>query len=80
MSGVGVNFRAYWSDPVWRGLRVITIVTATATIAILIVYLLVGKSWLNVLAVAVIVNVGLNLALVIRSLMVRAKLRRPPEP
>jgi hypothetical protein len=44
------------------------------------VYLLVGKSWLNVLAVAVIVNVGLNLALVIRSLMVRAKLRRPPEP
>jgi hypothetical protein len=74
-----VNFREYWSDPLWRGLRVITIVTATATIAILIVYLVVGKSWLDALAAAVIANVGLNIALVIRSLIVRSKLRRPPE-
>jgi hypothetical protein len=80
MSGVGVNFRAYWSDPLWRGLRVITIVTATATVAILIVYLVVGKSWLDALVAAVIANVGLNLALVIRSLIVRAKLRRTREP
>jgi hypothetical protein len=79
MSGAVVNFRAYWSDPMWRGLRVITIVTATATIAILIVYLVVGKSWLYALIGAVIANVGLNLALVIRSLIVRAKLRRPPD-
>jgi hypothetical protein len=75
-----VNFRAYWSDPLWRGLRVITIVTATATVAILIVYLVVGKSWLDALVTAVIANVGLNLALVIRSLIVRAKLRRTREP
>lgn len=74
-----MNFRAYWSDPMWRGLRVITIVTATATIAILVVYLVVGKSWLDALIAAVIANVGLNIALVIRSLVVRAKLRRPPE-
>jgi hypothetical protein len=75
-----VNFRAYWSDPLWRGLRVITIVTASATVAILIVYLVVGKSWLDALVAAVIANVGLNLALVIRSLIVRAKLRRTREP
>lgn len=75
-----MNFRAYWSDPLWRGLRVITIVTATATVAILIVYLVVGKSWLDALVAAVIANVGLNLALVIRSLIVRAKLRRTREP
>jgi hypothetical protein len=68
-----VNFREYWSDPIWRGLRVVTIVTATATIAILIVYLVVGKSWQVPLAVAVIANVGLNVALVIRSLVVRSR-------
>jgi hypothetical protein len=71
-----MNFRAYWSDPLWRGLRVVTIVTATATIAILIVYLVVGRSWLDALAGAVIANVGLNVALVIRTLVVRAKRRR----
>lgn len=71
-----MNFRAYWSDPLWRGLRVITIVTATATVAILIVYLVVGRSWLDALAAAVIANVGLNVALVIRTLVVRAKRRR----
>jgi hypothetical protein len=74
-----VNFRGYWSDPIWRGLRVVTIVTATSTVAILIVYLVVGKSWLVPLVAAVIANVGLNLALVIRSLIVRARLRHPPE-
>ena len=71
-----MNFRAYWSDPLWRGLRVITIVTATATVAILIVYLVVGRSWLDALAAAVIANVGINVALVIRTLVVRAKRRR----
>jgi hypothetical protein len=74
-----VNFRAYWSDPVWRGLRVVTFVTATSTIAVLIMYLVVGKSWLVPLAALVIANVGLNLALVIRSLIVRSRLRHPPE-
>jgi hypothetical protein len=74
-----VNLRGYWSDPLWRGLRVVTIVTATSTIAVLIVYLVEGKSWLVPLAALVIANVGLNLALVIRSLIVRARLRHPPE-
>jgi hypothetical protein len=74
-----VNFREYWSDPIWRGLRVVTIVTVIATIAILIVYLVVGKSWLVPLAAAVIANVGLNLALVMRSLIVRARLRHRDE-
>jgi hypothetical protein len=42
-------------------------------------YLVVGKSWLVPLAALVIANVGLNLALVIRSLIVRSRLRHPPE-
>lgn len=74
-----MSFRAYCSDPIWRGLRVVTIVTATATVAVLIVYLVAGRSWLVPLAAAVIANVGLNVALVIRSLIVRARLHRPPE-
>jgi hypothetical protein len=75
-----VNFRAYWSDPWWRGLRVITIVTASATIVLLIGFLVEGKSWLVPLVAAVIANVGLNLAFVIRSLIVRTRLRRSPGP
>jgi hypothetical protein len=74
-----VNFRGYWSDPIWRGLRVATIVTVTATIVVLVVYLVVGTSWLVPLAAMVIANVGLNLALVIRSLIVRSRLRHPHE-
>jgi hypothetical protein len=71
-----VIFRAYWSDPLWRGLRVVTIVTATATIVVLIGYLVGGKSWLVPLVAMVIANGGLNIALVIRSLIVRTGLRR----
>ena len=74
-----MNFRLYWSDPLWRGLRVVTIVTATATIVILIGYFAVGKSWLDALIAVVIANVALNIALVIRSLIVRTRLRRSRE-
>lgn len=74
-----MSFCAYWSVPIWRGLRVSTIVTATATVAVLIVYLVAGRSWLVRLAGAVITNVGLNVALMIRSLIVRVRLHRPPE-
>jgi uncharacterized membrane-anchored protein len=73
-----MNFRAYWSDPLWRALRVITIVTATATIVLLIGYLVGGRSWLGALIAAVIANVVVNLAFVIRSLVVRSRLRRKP--
>jgi hypothetical protein len=74
-----MNFRSYWSDPLWRGLRVVTIVTAVATITVLIGYVVAGKSWLDALIAMVITNVGLNIALVIRSLIVRARLRRSHE-
>jgi hypothetical protein len=70
-----VFLRLYWFDPMWRGLRIVTLVTATATIVILVAYLAGEKSWLVALTVAVVANVGFNLALVIRSLIVRAKKR-----
>jgi hypothetical protein len=69
-------FRSYWADPIWKVLRIITFVTATTTLIILGIYLSGQKSWLDTLAVAVIVNVVLNVALLIRTLIYRGQLRR----
>lgn len=70
-----MKFRSYWSDPIWRGLRAITFVTATSTVVILVGYLAGGTSWLDALAAVVVANVGLNIALVIRTMVVRARNR-----
>jgi len=69
-------FRTYWADPIWRVLRIVTFVTATSTLVILGVYLSGLKSWLDALAVAVIINVVLNVALLVRTLIYRGRLRR----
>jgi hypothetical protein len=66
-----VIYRRYWSDPLWKFLRIATFCTVAATLVILVVYLSGTKSWLDALSVAVIVNIVLNLALVIRTIMVR---------
>jgi hypothetical protein len=63
---------SFWSDPVWRGLRVVSFVTASATIVILIIYLSGAKSWLTALVTAVIVNIGIMLAVVIRTAALRS--------
>jgi hypothetical protein len=67
-----VNPWSFWSDPVWRGLRVISFITATATIVILIVYISGSKSWLVPLAVAVVANIGVMIAVVIRTLILKS--------
>jgi hypothetical protein len=69
-------FRSYWADPTWRVLRIATYVTAASTLVILGVYLSGQKSWLDALTVAVIVNVVLNVALLVRTLIYRAEKRR----
>jgi hypothetical protein len=69
-------FRSYWADPIWKVLRIVTFVTATCTLVILGVYLSGHKSWLDALAVTVIVNVLLNVALLVRTLIYRGRLRR----
>ena len=69
---VRVNPWSFWSDPVWRGLRVVSFVTASATIVILIVYLSGAKSWLTALVAAVVVNIGIMLAVVIRTAILRS--------
>jgi hypothetical protein len=69
-------FRSYWADPIWRFLRIITFVTVAITLIILVVYLSGQKSWLDALGVAVIVNIVMNVALLIRTLIYRAQLHR----
>jgi membrane protein YdbS with pleckstrin-like domain len=71
-----VYFRSYWADPLWRLLRIITFVTVALTLIILGVYLSGQTSWLDALAVAVIVNIVMNVALLIRTLIYRAQLHR----
>ncbi|MGC2486258.1 MAG: hypothetical protein WA359_08445 [Acidimicrobiales bacterium] len=69
-------FGTYWADPIWKFLRIVTFFTAAITLIILGVYLSGHKSWLDALTVAVIVNIVLNVALVARTLIYRAQLRR----
>jgi hypothetical protein len=69
-------FRSYWADPIWRVLRIVTFVTVAITLIILVVYLSGQKSWLDALGVAVIVNIVMNAALLVRTLIYRAHLHR----
>jgi len=73
-----VQFLSFWSDPVWRGLRIIQIVTGSTTLIILAIVLLGNSSWLVALVTAVLTNLSVAVAVVIRTFIVRAKLRHPP--
>jgi hypothetical protein len=67
---------SFWSDPAWRGLRVLSFITASATIVILIVYLSGTTSWRVALITSVLTNIGVMLAVVIRTAILRS--RRSP--
>lgn len=66
---------SFWSDPVWRGLRIVSFVTATATLVILAIYLLGATSWRVPLIAAVVANIGVVVAVVIRTIILNAKMR-----
>lgn len=70
-----MSVRSFWSDPVWKGLRVISFVTATVTLVILVVYFSGANSWRFPLEVAIVINFGVFVALMIRTLILRAKAR-----
>ena len=70
-----MNAVSFWSDPVWRGLRVVSFVTAAATLVILAIYLSGASSWRVALIAAVAANVGVMVAVVIRTFILKAKLR-----
>jgi hypothetical protein len=70
-----MNVRSFWSDPVWKGLRIVSFVTVTATLVIIVVYFSGVKSWRLPLEVAVLTNLAVFVALVIRTLILRTKPR-----
>ena len=74
-----MSVRSFWFDPVWRGLRIISLASATITLVILVVYFSGASSWLFALEVAVLTNLAVFVALMIRTLIFRVKVGRSPK-
>ena len=70
---------SFWSDPIWRGMRIVSFISAAATLIVLAVYLAGARSWLVLLESAVVTNVAIMVALVIRTFVLHAKLRDAPK-
>jgi sugar phosphate permease len=71
-----VSVLSFWSDPVWKGLRIISFATVTITLVILVVYFSGASSWRVPLEAAILTNIGVFVALMIRTLILRAKVDR----
>jgi hypothetical protein len=71
-----VNIRSFWTDPVWKGLRIVSFTTVTITLIILVVYFSGATSWRFALEVAILTNLAVFVALMIRTLILRAKVGR----
>jgi sugar phosphate permease len=71
-----VSVLSFWSDPVWKGLRIVSFATVTITLVILVVYFSGASSWRLPLEVAILTNIGVFIALMIRTLILRAKVDR----
>jgi hypothetical protein len=74
-----LKIRSFWSDPIWKGLRIVSFISASATLILLVLYLAASKSWLVDLESAVVTNVAIMVALVIRTFVLHAKLRQSPK-
>jgi hypothetical protein len=74
-----VRFRSFWSDPIWKGLRIVSFVSASVTLILLAVFLSGDRSWLVLLYIALVTNVAIMVALVIRTIVLHAKLGRTPK-
>jgi hypothetical protein len=64
-----------FSDPMWRGLRSVSLISGAATIILLAVVLSGAPSWRFALMVSVLTNIAVVVAVLIRTLELRAKLR-----
>ena len=74
-----MRFRSFWSDPIWKGLRIVSFVSASVTLILLAVFLSGDRSWLVLLYIALVTNVAIMVALVIRTIVLHAKLGRTPK-
>jgi hypothetical protein len=62
----------YWSDPMWRVMRISTFVTSGVTLVILIIFLLASSSWRDELVGVVVINLAAFAALVSRTIILRS--------
>jgi len=70
---------SFWSDPIWKGLRIVSFISAATTLTFLGIYLSGTHSRLVPLEAAVATNIGIFAALIIRTFVLRSKLRRTPK-
>lgn len=71
-----MRVRSFWSDPIWKGLRIVSFVSVSTTSILLALYLSAGDSWLVAFETAVVTNVAIMMALVVRTFVLVAKLRQ----
>ncbi len=71
---------SFWSDPIWKGLRIVSFVSAALTLTFLTVYFSGVRSWRVPLDAAILTNIAVFAALVTRSVILRAKLRHASKP
>jgi len=74
-----VRIRSFWSDPIWKGLRIVSFASASATLIVLVVYFSGDRSSLVLVYTAVLSNIAIMVALVIRTFVLHAKLRHSPK-
>jgi hypothetical protein len=74
-----LNVRSFWFDPVWKGLRIVSFATVIITLVILVVYFSGASSWRFALEVAILTNLAVFVALMIRTLILRAKVSGSPK-
>lgn len=67
---------SFWSDPVWKGLRIVSFATVTITLVILVVYFSGVTSWRVPLEAAILTNIAVFIALMIRTFILRTKIDR----
>ena len=74
-----MRIRSFWSDPIWKGLRIVSFASASATLIVLVVYFSGDRSSLVLVYTAVLSNIAIMVALVIRTFVLHAKLRHSPK-
>ncbi len=69
----------FWSDPIWKGMRIVSLASASITLITLIVFVSGVHSWRIELITAVVTNFCVFAALVIRTLILKSKTRHTPD-
>lgn len=70
---------SFWSDPMWRALRIASFVTGAITLILLAIVLLGATSFRFPLAAAVVLNIVAAIVVVVRTYQLHAQQRQSPK-